>query len=150
MLRAWKVGAAVLAAAPCVLLSPALGGGDRAPAPATAPAAARVEAGPPLKPAVVKSLQEALKDEQDPTIRLYTAQALIRVAPDDEAAAGALVKALTEGERTADAYHIIEKEIAPAPPALVRALLPVLKDPKDINRQRAAVLLAKVDPKAMP
>ena len=97
----------------------------------------------------MKCLQEALKAEQDPYIQMTLAQALIRISPEDAEAAQQLVKAMTEeGAVVADAYLAIEELIPASPPALIKALLPVLKDPKEINRRRAAVLLAKIPPQS--
>jgi hypothetical protein len=120
------------------------------PSPAQKPAP-KVEPVLPARQVLVKGLRDAVKnDDEKPFIRLLMATALIKAAPDDEDAAKVLVAALVEGELAADAYQSIEEVIPAAPPALIRALVPVLKDRKDINRQRAAALLAKIDPKNLP
>ncbi len=111
--------------------------------------AAAANANQTVKPALVQALQDALKTEKDLHIRLFLAKALVRIAPEDGAAANELVKALTEGEQIAEAVVMIEELIPSAPPALVKALLPVLKDGREINRRRAAVLLGHVDPRAL-
>ena len=141
--------AAVLAAAvaACSLVAP-----SPAQKQPDAPAPKKAEPAPPAQQVLVKGLRDAMKnDDEQPFIRLLMATALVKVAPDDEDAAKVLVAAMTEdGNLAADAYQSIGELIPTAPPALIRALVPVLKDRKDINRQRAAALLAKIDPKNLP
>jgi hypothetical protein len=99
--------------------------------------------------AVVTALREALKREKSAEGQILLTKVLIRVDPQNEEAAGALVRALLSDEHAGDGYAAIEGVIPLAPPALVRALLPVLNDPKQINRVRAAILLGRIDPAAL-
>ena len=121
---------------------------NRGEAPSPPGSSGRVDQ--PVKPALAQALREALKSEKDAYVRLLLAKALIRIAPEDTTAASELVKALTEGEKVADAYIMMEELIRSAPPALVKALLPVLKDGEEINRRRAAALLSGIDSRSLP
>jgi hypothetical protein len=142
----WILGA-------CLILGCLAGGAlfGRSSGAQDSPLRARKQAQPGLKIKrdLVQALQEALKTEKEQGTRLLLAEGLIRVEPRDTAAAQELVGALTS-ERAAEGYLAIERVIAAAPPALVEALLPVLKNPEDIHRRRAAALLAKIDPQALP
>jgi hypothetical protein len=140
-----RTAAVVLAAAAACVL-PAAAQKSDAPPVAKAPAPAPV----PVRAALTRGLQDALKAEEDWFIRLLLARALVKAAPEDEAGPGVLVTELLTGEHPAEAYTTMEELMPLAPPALIRALLPVLKDRKDVNRQRAASLLGKIDPKNLP
>jgi hypothetical protein len=142
----FRTAAVVLAAAAAVFVLPAAA---KKPDDAPAPKAA-VPAPMPVRAALVKGLLDALKAEEDWFIRLLLARALVKAAPDDETGPGVLVKELLTGDHPADAYTTIEELMPLAPAGLIRALLPVLKDRKDVNRQRAASLLGKIDPKNLP
>jgi HEAT repeat protein len=74
------------------------------------------------------------------------------VAPDDTLAARELVEAMNGSDSTlsAEAYQAIARAIVDSPPALVTAIIPLLKDREEATRRRAAVLLLKVDPKLLP
>ena len=132
--------AVVLAAAVAVFVWPAAA---QKPPDVPAPPAG------PVRPALVKGLLEAVKAEEDWFIRMLLARALVKAAPEDATGPDVLVKDLL-GDHPADAYQTMEELMPLAPPALIRALLPVLKDRKDVNRQRAASLLGKIDPKNLP
>ena len=97
-------------------------------------------------------MQDSLKLERDPPQRLLLAEGLMRVAPEDTAAARELVEAMTSGNDTlpADAYQAIGRLLTESPPALVAALTPLLRSRDDVTRRRAAALLLKLDPKALP
>lgn len=140
----FRTAAAVLAAAAVAFVPPV---SAQVPVEAPAPKAA---APAPVRAVLVKGLQDALKAEEDWFIRLLLAKALVKAAPDDETGPGVLVKELLTGEHPAEAYTAMEELMPLAPPGLIRALLPVLKDRKEVNRQRAAALLGKIDPKNLP
>ncbi len=99
-----------------------------------------------------KALHDALQAEREPPIRLMMAEALIRVAPDDASAAKELVETMNNGSENlpAEAYLAMSRVISESPPALVTALIPLLKSQDDATRQRVVALLIKVDPKALP
>jgi hypothetical protein len=140
----FRTAAVVLAAAAAVFVLPARAQKSDAVPKAPAP-------GPlPVRAALTKGLQDALKTEEDWFIRLLLAKALVKAAPDDETGPGVLVKEMLTGEHPAEAYMAIEELMPLAPAGLIRAVLPVLKDRKDVNRQRAAALLGKIDPKNLP
>ena len=120
------------------------------PADAPAPKVAAPPVVLPVRRALTRGLQDALKAEEDWFIRLLLAKALVKAAPDGETGPGVLVKELLTGDHPADAYEAIEELMPLAPAGLIRTLLPVLKDRKAINRQRAAALLGKIDPTNLP
>jgi len=99
-----------------------------------------------------KALHDSLQSEREPSLRLMMAEALIRVAPDDTTAARELVDVMNNGTEhmPADAYLAMTRVISDSPPALVTALIPLLKSRDDTSRQRAVTLLLKVDPKTLP
>ena len=76
---------------------------------------------------------------------------MTKLTPDNKEAAQELVKGfLSKNETTnAEANTILGEIIQLGPPALVRALLPLLKHENEVIRRQTADLLAKVDPKAM-
>ncbi len=96
---------------------------------------------------LVKALSEALKKEKDPVARIILAKALVRVAPDDKNGAQELVKALTtKGDLiSTEGYKAIAEIIPASPPALVAALIPVLKHSDEVYRRQAAELLSKIN-----
>lgn len=104
-----------------------------------------------VKEELVKALEEALNTEKDDIARLYLAKALTKLAPENKDAAQELVKGfLTKNEIiNAEANKILGEVIQAGPVALVRALIPLLKDKNDVIRRQTADLLAKVDPKAI-
>jgi hypothetical protein len=101
---------------------------------------------------LAQGLHDALKSERDADMRLALAEALIRVAPDDSSAASELVSTMTSGNENAAeaAYLALNRVIVESPPALVSALIPLLKDRDDATRRHAVSLLVKVDPKLLP
>jgi hypothetical protein len=139
----FRTAAVVLAATAVVFVWPAAaqkpGDPPKGPAPAL-----------PVRAALTRGLLDALKAEEDWFIRLLLAKALVKAAPDDETGPGVLVKELLTGDNPAEAYTAMEELMPLAPAGLIRVLLPVLKDRKAINRQRAAALFGKVDPTNLP
>jgi hypothetical protein len=101
---------------------------------------------------LAKALHDSLQAERDSPLRLMLAEALIRVAPDDATAARELVDVMNNGTENlpADAFLAMSRVISESPPALVSALIPLLKSRDDTTRQRAVTLILKVDPKALP
>ncbi len=99
-----------------------------------------------------KALHDALQSEHDPALRLMMAEALIRVSPDNASAAKELVETMNSGAENlpAEAYLAMTRVISESPPALVSALIPLLKSRDDNTRQRVVTLLLKVDHKALP
>lgn len=129
--------AAILVSAACTQLAP------RAIAQGSDP--------PGVKAELVKAIEEALAAEKDDIARLYLAKALIKLAPENKDAAQELVKGfLSKSEiMNAEANKVLGEVIQAGPAALVRALIPLLKDKSEVIRRQTADLLAKVDPKAI-
>jgi hypothetical protein len=100
---------------------------------------------------LVKALQEAFRKEVDEPAKVQVAKAILRAWSESSEAADYLVETwTTKGKPIAEeALKAITEAMAHSPPALVAAIIPVLKHKDKGFRTKAAELLAKVNPDAI-
>lgn len=139
-------------AAWAAVLAAGLAAGGRADDPPKKADPAAKPADPPLKAAVADAIRKGLKAEDDPLTKLLFARSLLKVAPDDADAAKALVSVMTDptDRLGRDAHRFVFDLMPSGPPALVKAVLALLKDSDPGRRRMALELLDRIEPKAMP